>query len=1203
MDDLTFGEKLKRAVKDDADELLRLCGDSSKRKEILEFKDNNGHCLLHLVAGSGTVDLMRTLIDLGAGVIEDYCNHEPILQTACSHGNTGVVTYLLHNNENFKNDSTRIKYNNDKPLLYYAARSGNIETIKSLQKNGHFDINQILSNGSTALLMLVKDNDCKGVETLCLCGADVNIGTINKTMYDPEYKAIHFVSEGIKNGAEMIQILLKYGVNVNEPFIRSKIKQQPLFMAIKVGHVGNARVLLDHGADISFKGKSSKETIGCFCLAIQKCPSLVSELIKRGANLYERHNKKSVLMIALDSNAGSEAIEALVKAGANVKFGKDGKTVIQCCTRYDQLKSFRNAGISVQNIESIHKVSTLGLALKTVMSSFSCNVGRPDLELLDGLSEFLINNEISELVENEVVDLVSNGADPDMLTKEHDIPLIMAIEKRMKGVFKILIDAGANTSKLGKDGNSPIHLCCIESNWKFLELMLEVDSDLNKANAKGDFPLELAIQAGQDPNSYIFENNKTNVSKDLIKKMLDKGANPNLTPSGKNSPLILAIQKRFDSIVEVLLESGAVTSHIGENKSTAFACCLSTGLENYIKALIENGLPLNEPNSTGQYPLEMLIYGCIDCSLFLLMLSNGANPNIVTTWGESILTMAVKSQLHDLCIALIEAGADVNKKDVDGFTAFDIFTRRPIICSCSESSSANELFKKFVLAGIDVHQHNLSGTYPLLLAVSLGAEDIVEVILDKGEDVNIVDQSGETSLTKAISHGFEDIVKLLIHYGANVNQICKGSTKFHAENSRACIVFDIRISESVDGISYKCGDQFEMSILSKVITRIPLSLAKRRHFASLLLEHGADPNLEKSGVDSCLMQAVRFGDPVLVKTLLEASAETNHIGNNGNTALHVFFSTFHSSAENGSTILKMLLEYGAPTNVSSTDGDLPVHKALSNCKSPDEFDDNLGDILTMIDLTKDLNVPDKNRSTPFLAVTKICRLDVMKKMVEKGADVRSKGTNGNAALHIVMERKKFNKDIISFLLSHGADINNINDFEETPLVTFIKRGPLYVTIKHISFLLENGADPNICADGINSALLKAISFPSFKVATVLIDAKANINHIGKGGNTVLHAVFSKDYNTNVQRYSPYFYDSDDDTSDEDTTASLDSSSNSCDDQIDDYTEKNSIPRINYGSIETMDNPQIEGIDNKTNLGITDIDDTKQKKTYVGHHIK
>lgn len=95
---------------------------------------------------------------------------------------------------------------------------------------------------------------------------------------------------------------------------------------------------------------------------------------------------------------------------------------------------------------------------------------------------------------------------------------------------------------------------------------------------------------------------------------------------------------------------------------------------------------------------------------------------------------------------------------------------------------------------------------------------------------------------------------------------------------------------------------------------------------------------------------------------------------------------------------------------------------------------------------------------------------------------------------------------------HGADINAVNNLEETPLVTFIKRGSSFATVEYVSFLVENGANPNISADGINSALLEAISFPSIDVAWVLIDAKANVNHIGNNGNTALHAVFSKGIN-------------------------------------------------------------------------------------------
>lgn len=88
----------------------------------------------------------------------------------------------------------------------------------------------------------------------------------------------------------------------------------------------------------------------------------------------------------------------------------------------------------------------------------------------------------------------------------------------------------------------------------------------------------------------------------------------------------------------------------------------------------------------------------------------------------------------------------------------------------------------------------MSGSYPLLMAVSHGKDDIVKLILDTGGDVNIVNQSGETPLTEAISRGLDDIVQLLLDYGANVNQICKGSTKVPARKRRGEICKLLRIN-------------------------------------------------------------------------------------------------------------------------------------------------------------------------------------------------------------------------------------------------------------------------------------------------------------------------------------------------------------------------------------------------------------------------
>lgn len=123
-----------------------------------------------------------------------------------------------------------------------------------------------------------------------------------------------------------------------------------------------------------------------------------------------------------------------------------------------------------------------------------------------------------------------------------------------------------------------------------------------------------------------------------------------------------------------------------------------------------------------------------------------------------------------------------------------------------------------------------------------------------------------------------------------------------------------------------------------------------------------------------------------------------------------------SVKENRSSIFKILLEYGAPIDVSSSDGDLPVHTAFSICKTRSEIESNLDDMMTMIDLSENVNKPGTNGSTPFLTVTQLCSIDVIKRMVDKGAYFNSKGTDGNTALHVVIGKLKLTMRFINILI-------------------------------------------------------------------------------------------------------------------------------------------------------------------------------------------
>ncbi|OPL20698.1 hypothetical protein AM593_08890, partial [Mytilus galloprovincialis] len=157
--------------------------------------------------------------------------------------------------------------------------------------------------------------------------------------------------------------------------------------------------------------------------------------------------------------------------------------------------------------------------------------------------------------------------------------------------------------------------------------------------------------------------------------MLKKGANPNCTDPGRDSPLILAIKKNIDNVVLSLLNAGADVSHIGENGGTVLEVCINQrSSETIVIAVVEKGLTGNTPQSLGQFPLARLLDEGFSDSLLTVMIENGANPNFVQHGEDSVLMKAIKEKRYTLCRILIEDGANVNFKNPEGLTAFDIFT-------------------------------------------------------------------------------------------------------------------------------------------------------------------------------------------------------------------------------------------------------------------------------------------------------------------------------------------------------------------------------------------------------------------------------------------------------------------------------------------------------------------------------------------------
>ena len=106
----------------------------------------------------------------------------------------------------------------------------------------------------------------------------------------------------------------------------------------------------------------------------------------------------------------------------------------------------------------------------------------------------------------------------------------------------------------------------------------------------------------------------------------------------------------------------------------------------------------------------------------------------LTERNETPLIWAVSEGYHDIAVTLIEAGADLDAKNVDGNT--------PLIRAACEGRT--ELASVLVKVGADIDAQNEDGYSALILAKRRGHLEIVELLLAAGADRTLVTDFGTT---------------------------------------------------------------------------------------------------------------------------------------------------------------------------------------------------------------------------------------------------------------------------------------------------------------------------------------------------------------------------------------------------------------------------------------------------------------------------
>ena len=325
------------------------------------------------------------------------------------------------------------------------------------------------------------------------------------------------------------------------------------------------------------------------------------------------------------------------------------------------------------------------------------------------------------------------------------------VKRTETSIVEMLSSAGADVNALDIVGASPLYLACEKGKTEFVKLLLRRGANPN-VRTKGTYPLHAAYRA----ENY-----------DVIKLLLDYKADVNVPDVSRETVLHYAVEsvtaaESMDSdtgnvMVQLLLDAGADVNVASNKGQTPFYIACLKGLESVAKKMLECGAMV-DGNSVKKLPLNA---ACKNkhVSVVLLLLTNGANPNLLVERDESCYPQpsrgsADKSPLVEACLVqnvelvdmLLKYGADPN-----------------LACTSCDATSQY--------------------TFPLFIAIDKGNRDIITLLLNAGANVNAVNAEGknvvcfaaENLISKSSYESTEQIRKklstihLLIQNGANFN--------------------------------------------------------------------------------------------------------------------------------------------------------------------------------------------------------------------------------------------------------------------------------------------------------------------------------------------------------------------------------------------------------------------------------------------------
>src|ERR1700761_8677996 len=245
----------------------------------------------------------------------------------------------------------------------------------------------------------------------------------------------------------------------------------------------------------------------------------------------------------------------------------------------------------------------------------------------------------------------------------------------------------------------------------------------------------------------------------------------------------------------------------------------------------------------------------------------------------------------------------------------------------------------------------------------------------------------------------------------------------------------------------------------------------------LLLDEGADVNIQGGEYGSALQVASSSGHVEIVKLLLDNGADVNIQGGHFGSALQAASRSGHLE------IVRLLLDNGADVNIQGGHFGSALQAASRS--------GHLEIVRLLLDNGADVNIQGGRYGSALQAASESGHVEIVKLLLDNGADVNIQGGEYDSALQAASDSGHV--EIVKLLLDNGADVNIQGEYYDSALQVASRSGDVEI----VKLLLDNGADVNIQGEYYGSALQVASRSGDVEIVKLLLDNGADVNIQGE----------------------------------------------------------------------------------------------------------